>query len=259
MYASRDVHPEFRVMDERSRALLDLLLADIPGSEVTFGAGPNILADRPPEGKFYRLREGVLAVTRHEAVMWYLEVGDVFGLDRGYWPWDGRLSSEFGVMCVEYESEALFDAVAASPERIRWWTEYLGLQALMSQSLLAVALKDEIETAPTVRTYRAGETIIRQGDPAGDVYTLAEGHADVIVDGTKVGEILRDEIFGVFAALGGGTRTASVLASENSLVLSLPREQFAQLIQSRPRLVVKFIEDVARATAAVNARLVERR
>jgi CRP-like cAMP-binding protein len=138
------------------------------------------------------------------------------------------------------------------------WTEYLALQTSLAHSVLSVVLRDEIETVPTIRAVQAGETIIKQGQPADTVYTLIEGKAEVLVDGVKVGEVLRDEIFGALAAFNGGARTASVITTENSLVVSLPLGEFSMLVESRPRLVVKLIQDLARAISALNSRVVDK-
>jgi signal-transduction protein with cAMP-binding, CBS, and nucleotidyltransferase domain len=259
MYVARDLHPEFKVMDERSRLLLDEILAGVPSRDVEFLARTHLLEGHQHNPKVYRIHDGVVSEKRHGVTLWHLEAGDMFGFDLHFWWWDVVLSAEHVVKCGEYEIEEILSAVASSPDLMRKWSEYLVLQSVLTQSLLSITMHDEVETAPTIRTYRAGEAIVTQGDRAEEVFTLAEGHADVLVDGVKVGEILRDEIFGVLAAVGGGTRTATVVASRNSLVLSLPCEQFAQLVQSRPRLVVKFIEDVARATAAMNLKLVNQK
>ncbi len=254
MILARDLHPEFPVISARCRELLDGVVDSLTRASLEVPAG-DFAAER---GKIYRLTDGVLTVHRHGKAVWYLEESDLVGLDLQFWSWDARLTCEATVRCEVYDMEDLFTHLGASSERMRRWTEFLALQSSLMQSALSVALRDEVETQPRIRAVKAGEVIIAQGARAEEVYTLIEGRADVLADGIKVGEVLRDEIFGTLAAFSGGPRTASVVATENSLILSLPRSEFAMLVESRPKLVVKLIEDLARAITALNSRVAQK-
>lgn len=254
MLVTRDLHPEFAVISARCREVLAGLLAGLPSVTREFAAGEFTLE----RGKVYRLTDGVFTVRRHGKAVWYLEESDLVGLDLHFWSWDVQVSSESSGICLEFDLNTLLESIAGSPERVMRWTEFLALHGSLLQSALSVVVRDEIETQPRIRAVKAGEVIIAQGAPATEVYTLIEGRADVLVDGVKVGEVLRDEIFGALSAFHGGPRLASVVATESCLILSLPREEFSMLVESRPKLVVKLVEDLARAMAALNATLVRK-
>jgi len=87
---------------------------------------------------------------------------------------------------------------------------------------------------------------------------LIEGHADVLVDGKKVGEVLSDEIFEAMAAFSDTARNVTVRATKSCVVLSLPAQQFIGLMSSRPATVLKLINDMARALVTANKTLINK-
>ncbi len=108
-----------------------------------------------------------------------------------------------------------------------------------------------------MRNFAPSEVIIKQGTSGDEVYTLLNGHANVIVDGIIVGEVLADEIFGALAALTDMPRTASVVASQNCSVLSIEKDKFIELIQNRPLTVLKMVQDMARTIVDLNKKVVD--
>lgn len=98
----------------------------------------------------------------------------------------------------------------------------------------------------------AGERLITQGDEADHVFVILEGHAQAFVDGHKVGDVPKDEIFGAMAVFTGEKRSASVIASEPSTIMLIPKDQFLSLTQSNPRIAHSLIESMARRIDLLN-------
>ncbi|MDI7110958.1 cAMP-binding protein, partial [Pseudomonas aeruginosa] len=71
----------------------------------------------------------------------------------------------------------------------------------------------EVRPATGFRHFAAGEALIRQGDDADHVFIIIEGHAEALVDGQKVGDVQKDEIFGAMAVFTREKRSATVVAS----------------------------------------------
>ncbi|HEX9645645.1 MAG TPA: cyclic nucleotide-binding domain-containing protein [Acidimicrobiia bacterium] len=67
-------------------------------------------------------------------------------------------------------------------------------------------------TCHSLRKYREGEELVRQGEPAVEVMLVLDGLTDVVVDGAVVAEAGPGSILGERAALEGGRRTATVRA-----------------------------------------------
>jgi CRP-like cAMP-binding protein len=110
--------------------------------------------------------------------------------------------------------------------------------------------------APIPISVAHGDVLIAQGQQGSDVFTLIDGALDVVVDGIKVGHIDHGDIFGVISALADSPRSASIIAAADSLVLKLPREEFLQLMKSRPATVIELIRSMARALVGANDKVV---
>ena len=211
---------------------------------------------------FFSLREGSLtlsgAIPQSEAdtarALVVYEPGDIIN---GSWFLGGyfSLSSDFAIVVDRYSPAQ--EVLPGSDSRLSNLTVIHGRIWMHLCHHLAERLAvAQIQRPPDLRHFQPGDQIITRGATDNEVFTLLEGGADAVVDGVKVGEILPDEIFGAIAALAGVPRTASVIATHPSIALVLPREEFLQLLNSRPLTVMKLIQDMARALAKTNERLV---
>ncbi|WP_369185163.1 Crp/Fnr family transcriptional regulator [Streptomyces sp. Y1] len=87
--------------------------------------------------------------------------------------------------------------------------------------------------------FRAGQTIIQEGDLSNQVLMLREGTAKVVTrnaDGTEIVLGLREkpEIIGEQAALNGTPRSASVIALTDVTALAISAEDFRALVGKQP-------------------------
>ena len=83
--------------------------------------------------------------------------------------------------------------------------------------------------------FRAGEVIIRQGDPADMFFILTKGEAEVVrehADGdeTVVNRLSSGQYFGEIGLMHGGKRMATIRAASDLEVLALDRSAFSSLI-----------------------------
>jgi NTE family protein len=84
----------------------------------------------------------------------------------------------------------------------------------------------------TLRPVRRGDVLMRQGDEADALFVVVSGRFSVRLEGTQtpVTEIGAGQPVGEIAFLTGGTRTATVTAMRDSLVLALSRVEFGELV-----------------------------
>ncbi len=87
-----------------------------------------------------------------------------------------------------------------------------------------------------VKDFSDGDHIVKQGDMGDALYILAEGNADVIVDGEKVAKVSQYDYIGEIAIFSGESRTASVQATGDVKALELSVETLKEVIQSRPEI-----------------------
>ena len=88
----------------------------------------------------------------------------------------------------------------------------------------------------TARAYAAGKTIIEAGTPATALYWLAHGTVTVKKGTTQLGELHSGAFFGEIALVGGTTRTASVIASDDVWLLEIPAKAVEAAAQKQPQL-----------------------
>lgn len=258
MYSFSDQPELFEKLSQRSSALLAELFAKltIHGSERRIPAQVKLFSGPKSRQKIYRLKEGVLTCRSQGRPVFAYEVGDLAGVFMWEHPELISVSTDFAVIADEYSMKEFEDAIWANVAAARLWNEFLSCQFNMLIIMLGTLSQRESEFAPEIRSFAAGEEIIRQGEHTKDVFTLIEGSLEVTVDGVKVGEVLQDEIFGALAAAADTFRTATVTARERSVVVVVPKEQFLCMVQTRPTTTLKLIQDMARTIVSLNKKVV---
>lgn len=98
----------------------------------------------------------------------------------------------------------------------------------------------------TRRCFHEGEPIFFQGDSGYSLYLIESGQVRIYVqseDGHElsVSVIGVGDIFGEMAVIDGQTRSASAVAMERTVVLSLDRDRFWMQMHRLPRLSVNFL------------------
>ena len=99
-----------------------------------------------------------------------------------------------------------------------------------------------------VRTFAAGERIVRTGDPGSEMYLVLGGRAEVRApeDGRVIATARRGDVFGEMALLRHTRRIADVVACEDVEVLVIDEEFLRRLRVRYPRLAAKFFLNIAR-------------
>ncbi len=108
----------------------------------------------------------------------------------------------------------------------------------------------------------AGEQIVDHLDESRDVYFVASGVAEVVVYSSSGRYISFDDLtagssFGAIAAIDGMPRSASVVASTEALIGSMPPEAFAKVLMSHPTVAMNLIREMTRIIRMDNDRIVE--
>jgi cAMP-dependent protein kinase regulator len=112
-------------------------------------------------------------------------------------------------------------------------------QILRKVSILdsvSVYERSQIADAIKVQTFKAGETVIQQGDPGNIFYMVSEGEAVAMKkfeDSKEDKQVLKydqGDYFGELALLRDEPRAASVIAKTDLVVLKLDRLSFKRMI-----------------------------
>ncbi|KAF1070111.1 MAG: Cyclic AMP receptor-like protein [Pseudomonas citronellolis] len=212
-----------------------------------------------PEQQLFLIQHGLLHALIDERPLFYLHEGDLVGLRKGIDLPPCLYTSEEPLSLVPYSRSEVLRHIHESEERQELFLHYLiGHTALLSDAL-AHLKQPEIRPATGFRHYAAGDQLIQQGDEAEHVFIIIEGHAEAFVDGQKVGDVQKDEIFGAMAVFTREKRSATVIACEPCTVMIIPKDQFLGLMNSNPRIAHSLIEGMARRIDLLNKEVTQLR
>lgn len=97
-------------------------------------------------------------------------------------------------------------------------------------SLLPESTLEQLAQAVVEDPMRAGEEVVRQGEPGDRFYVIDSGSVDVYVDDQLTSRLDPGEYFGEIALLRDTPRTATVRAREDGLLLTLSRDSFVPAV-----------------------------
>ncbi len=113
----------------------------------------------------------------------------------------------------------------------------------------------EIERTLRLMPLARGQALVRQGETAEALYIVVSGRFKVLREGStrQIAEIGAGQPIGEIAFFAGGTRTATVIAERDSLVLELKRRDFDALAARSPRIWSAITTELARRLGQATA------
>lgn len=115
-------------------------------------------------------------------------------------------------------------------------------------------------------TFKAGETLFREGDPSDKCFRILSGKAEVRLADPRVFRKARDigiatcgptEFVGEMSLLLEGGRTATVVALEELRCESYSREEFFAILEDDPREAVAYLKLLLKRLREDNRRLAQ--
>ncbi|MCW3150708.1 cyclic nucleotide-binding domain-containing protein [Stutzerimonas stutzeri] len=211
------------------------------------------------EEQLFLIESGLLHASIDDKPLFYLQEGDLLGLRQGSDLPPCRYCSDEPIRLTPYARSEVLAHIHADGRRQELFIQYLiGHTALLSDALARLKQPD-IRPATGFKHFAAGDELIHQGDEADNVFIIVDGRAEARVDGQKVGDVQKDEIFGAMAVFTREKRSATVVASEPCTVMVIPKEQFLGLTQSNPRIAHSLIESMARRIDLLNKEVTQLR
>jgi diguanylate cyclase (GGDEF)-like protein len=141
--------------------------------------------------------------------------------------------------------------------------EYLTHLAMFRE--MSAAELAPLAAACRVVTFRAGEEIVRQGDPGDSVYVILDGRVEVLAhldrNGVQtesvVSWLVAGDALGELSLLDGQPRSATCVAMTNTTCLCLDREEFLGAAQRHWVLAHALLAVVAERLRSADRRLAE--
>lgn len=84
------------------------------------------------------------------------------------------------------------------------------------------------------RSYRAGDVVLQEGDPAKEMFVVRSGRVAVKVHGKTVEEVAAGGMFGEMALIDHSPRSATIVAEEDSVLVPINERLFVVLVQDTP-------------------------
>jgi CRP/FNR family transcriptional regulator, cyclic AMP receptor protein len=103
--------------------------------------------------------------------------------------------------------------------------------------------------------FKAGETIIREGDEGDTAFFIVSGAVDVAVGRTSpkiVGRLQTGEVFGEMSLIEPGPRSATVTACCETECLAASYQDFIAAIEENPERAVGFMKTLVRRLRKMN-------
>lgn len=226
------------------------------GPIVELQATDDLLAQLPDD-QLFLLSEGVINGCIGARPLFYWQEGDLIGLQQGEEWGDCRFCSDGPLRLQPYHRHALFQHLYADASRADQFLAYLlGQMAILAHAVAELKPR-EFRTTNGFKRVEAGEVLIHQGDAADHVFVIIDGHAEAFVDGQKVGDVPKDEIFGAMAVFTGEPRNATVITRDPSTVMLIPGDQFLSMTRSNPKIAHSLIESMARRIGQLNTQLTQ--
>jgi CRP-like cAMP-binding protein len=110
---------------------------------------------------------------------------------------------------------------------------------------------DDLVRRLQVRSRSSGALLVAQDEPGDALYIMFTGRVKVVLFGENGREVTLatlgpGECFGEMSLLDGRPRSANVVAMDDSVMLVLTREAFAEHLRSHPQTALNLLGDLAR-------------
>lgn len=116
-----------------------------------------------------------------------------------------------------------------------------GMRALQGFSMQQLAM---LAAEGEERDAEIGQALFQEGEESGEMLFLLEGKLEARSRGKHLADIPALSVVGELGVLGNEPRSATVIASEPSSYLAIPRDDFQRLIQEDPDIGLKFYRNL---------------
>jgi len=121
---------------------------------------------------------------------------------------------------------------------------------------------DQLQNRCSLRQHQKNSEILRKNDESTDIFFVIEG--EVIArsfseEGKEVSftTIKSGELFGEFSAIDGQPRSASIAATEDSLIAQMTSKDFRELVLTTPELGLRLVELLVAKSRRLSQRIFE--
>ena len=104
-----------------------------------------------------------------------------------------------------------------------------------------------------VRSFKAGEIIFRQGDPAEELYIVKSGKVEIRLGNRLLDTLPELSIFGEMALIDHRPRSATAVAATDATVVPVSEKQFLFLVSRTPHFALNVMRVLAQRLRTTNS------
>jgi len=102
------------------------------------------------------------------------------------------------------------------------------------------------------RSYKAGEVIFREGDPAKELFIVKTGKVDIQLGNRLLDTLPELSIFGEMALIDPAPRGATAVASTDAILVPVDEKQFLFLVSRTPHFALNVMRVLTRRLRTSN-------
>ena len=95
---------------------------------------------------------------------------------------------------------------------------------------------------PDIRSFRQGETIFKEGEPADCMFSVVEGSVAIELRGAVVEHIGPGGVFGEMALIDGQPRSATAVAAADCSLAAINEKRFLRLVEQTPKFALQLMQ-----------------
>ncbi len=103
-----------------------------------------------------------------------------------------------------------------------------------------------------VRSYKAGEVIFREGDPAKELFIVKTGTVEVRLGNRLLDTLPERSIFGEMALIDPAPRSATVVAATDATIVPVDEKQLLFLVSRTPHFALNVMRVLTRRLRTSN-------
>jgi CRP-like cAMP-binding protein len=112
---------------------------------------------------------------------------------------------------------------------------------------------DILRREPDILSYRAGETVFREGDAADRMFAVVEGEVEIHINGKVVERVASGGVFGETALIDGKPRSGTAVVATDCRLAAITEKRFLRLVEQVPQFalqVMRIITERLRRSSA---------
>lgn len=211
-------------------------------NDIVIGSQSSLYEKVKRDETLYLIKEGSLKCVRDNKIIYFAEEGDIIGFEGSAFDLEMDFLADFAVVISPVDTTLLF----SKKESASIWNKFQGsfLSAILSG--LGHSVSSETNFSPEVRTFIAGDTIVKEGVVLSHVFLLLEGIAESYIQDEKLQDIFQDEAIGAVSVLSESPQKVSVIAMTDCFVAVLTKEKFIEHANKNPDVYLKMVVELAR-------------